>query len=194
MAFLKSRDKSAQNRDIFVKKYWILKFDRIWPNLTWSWLFLGSNFKMSVTPNYLSQIIHKTFVARHLNNILIWWPYLTWPWPWPLLSIRPILLCYFFNRFVSFLAEFGSAAAISSVSVADKAKSDGFGLWPDLNLTCKLLRFFNLLTKYSSRAFVCRLAHLAMGKRSWVRQGRGSEFAPPPAGRVRPNTTAERRL
>ena len=136
---------------------------------------------------------HKTCVARHLN-ILIWWPHLTWPWPRPLLIIRSILICYLLNPLGSLLAEFGLAAVISPVSVADEAKSDVFDLWPDLDLTCDLLSFFfKLHTKYSSRAFVCRLVHLATTTRFWVRQG-GEIRPPPPAGRVRPNTPAGRGL
>ena len=34
------------------------------------------------------------------------------------------------------LAKLGLAAVIIPVSVADKAKSDDFELWPDLDLTC----------------------------------------------------------
>ena len=41
------------------------------------------------------------------------------------------------------MAEFGLTAVISPVSVADKAKSDDFDLWPDLDLTCDLLRKFS---------------------------------------------------
>ena len=40
------------------------------------------------------------------------------------------------------MAEFGLAAIISPVSVADKAKSDDFELGPDLDLTRDLLRVF----------------------------------------------------
>ena len=35
----------------------------------------------------------------------------------------------------SLLASFGLAAVTSPASVADKAKSDDFDLWPDLDLT-----------------------------------------------------------
>ena len=38
------------------------------------------------------------------------------------------------------MAEVGLTAVISPVPVADKAKRDDFGLWPDLDLTCDLLR------------------------------------------------------
>ena len=37
---------------------------------------------------------HKTCVARHSCNVLIWWHYLSWPWPCLLFSIRPMLICY----------------------------------------------------------------------------------------------------
>ena len=51
------------------------------------------------------------------------------------------------------LAEFGVAAAICTVSVADRAKDDDFELWRDLNLTCDLKVFFNfLLKKYPTSA------------------------------------------
>ena len=42
----------------------------------------------------------------------------------------------------SLLAEFGLAAVFCPVSVAVKAKSDDFDLWPNLDLTCDLVRFF----------------------------------------------------
>ena len=63
-------------------------------------------------------------------------------------------------------------------------------MWPFKNF------FFNLLKTYSSRAFVCCLAHLTTATRFWVRQGGGTKSSapPPPAGRVRPNTPAGRRF
>ena len=39
------------------------------------------------------------------------------------------------------LAMLGFAAVVSLVSLADKAKSDDFGLRPDLDLTTDLLRY-----------------------------------------------------
>ena len=65
---------------------------------------------------------------------------LTWPWPWPLFTIRPLPMHYLFLTLRSVLAKFGFAAVISPVSVADKAKSDGSELWPDLDVACGLLR------------------------------------------------------
>ena len=86
---------------------------------------------------------HKTCVARRSCSILIWSPYLTRPWP--LLSIRSILICYLLHPLGSLLAKFGLAAVISPVPVADEAKSDDCDLWSDLDLTCELLIFFNYL-------------------------------------------------
>ena len=64
------------------------------------------------------------------------------PWPWPLLSIEPILLCCLLRPTGGLLAEFGFAAIISPVSVADKAKSDNFDRWPDLGLPCNVFKIF----------------------------------------------------
>ena len=48
----------------------------------------------------------------------------------------------------SLLAKFGFEAVISPVSVADKAKSSDFDLWPDINLIIDLLRnFLNIAQK-----------------------------------------------
>ena len=137
--------------------------------------------------NYASQMTHKTCVARHLNNILIWWPYWNWPWPWPLLSIKSILIWYLLHSLGGLLAECGLTAFISPVSVADKARSDDFDFWPDMWHFKKIC--IKMLKKYSSRSFVCSLAHLATASRSWVRH-RAVSAPPPPAGRFRPNTPA----
>ena len=69
-------------------------------------------------------------------STLIWWPYLTWPWP--LLSIGHILINYLLYPLGSLWTKFGLAAVIISASVANKAKSDDFDLWPDFDLTCDL--------------------------------------------------------
>ena len=131
---------------------------------------------------------HKGCVARHSYNILIRLPYLTWPWPLPI--IRPILIYYLPCPLGRLLAKFVLAAVVSSVSVADKAKSDDFSIWPDLDLTYDLLRFFNFFKKYSSGAFDCPLARLTWAIRSRVRRGGGDRISPqrdvfgriPPAG------------
>ena len=137
---------------------------------------------------------HKTCVARHSCNIFICWPYLTWPWPWPLLSTRAILICYLLHHLGSPFAKFGFAAFISPVSGADKAKSNDFDLWPDLDLTW-IFYIFNSLKKYSLRAFDCRLAHLTTAAGSRVRRGGGGVYLPPGGGGgggVRPETPVGR--
>ena len=52
------------------------------------------------------------------------------------------MICYFLHPLKSLLAKFGFAAVIGPVSVGDKAKSDDFDLWPDLDLTCDILKVF----------------------------------------------------
>ena len=132
---------------------------------------------------------HATCVAQHSCNIVIWWPYLTWLWP--LLSIMSILLCYLLHHLGSLLAIIGFAAVVSPILEASKAKSGDFDLWPDINLTCDLLKIKN--KKYSLRAFDWRLAHLITTAGSRVSR-RGIIFTPPPppatARRVRPETPA----
>ena len=94
--------------------------------------------------------------------------------------MRSTLICYL-HLLESLLAEFGLVAVISPVSVAHKAKSDGFDLGPYLDLTYDLLRkILTLLKKYSSRTFDCRLARLATATRSRVRRGGGLNLTPPP--------------
>ena len=69
-----------------------------------------------------------------------------------LLNIRPTgtyLHGTFFHPLRSLLAKFGFAA-VRSVSVTDKAKSDDF-VWPDLDLTCNL---FNKLVQFPSIVLV----------------------------------------
>ena len=59
----------------------------------------------------------------------------------PLPRLRSIVICYLLHHPGSPLAKFGLAAVISSVSGADKAKSNDFYLRPDLELTCDLKIF-----------------------------------------------------
>ena len=116
-----------------------------------------------------------------------------WSWPWPLNSIRPILIYYLLNSLGSLWAKFVLPAVIGPVSVADKAISTGFDLWHDLDLTCDFWSFFlTSLKNHSSRAFDCRSARLATANRSRVRKGGGR--IRPPAGRLRPNIPAGREL
>ena len=120
----------------------------------------------------------KTCVTQLLNNILIWWPYLTWTWPWSLLSIRSILICYIlFISWEVYWQNLGYQLLLvpSQKLIRWKVTILTF----DLTLTNMWsFKFFKLLKKYSSTAFVCRLAHLATATRSWVRQG--GWICPPP--------------
>ena len=47
--FFESWNNTGQNGHVFVSKFWIRKFDLIWPSLTWNWPFLVSNLEMDVT-------------------------------------------------------------------------------------------------------------------------------------------------
>ena len=149
-------------------------------------------------PSYSTfQMTHKTCVARQTCNIFICWPYLTWPWPWPLLTIRPILTHNFLQPLRSLSAKFGFADIISHISVADKAKSDRFDLWPDLDLACDLLKKFVKIPSESTR-WELSIAASPASLRLLLRElagGRGIFTLPPPlARRVRPETPALRRL
>ena len=74
----------------------------------------------------------RTTLKQHFDLVTLFDLTLTLVWPWPLLSISSMLICYVLHCIGSLLAESGLAAVISPVSVADKAKSDDFDLWPDL--------------------------------------------------------------
>ena len=62
---------TIQDKYVSERKFWIRKLDLIWLELSscqaWKWM---------LWPNFASQMIHKTFVTRHLYNIslcdLIW--------------------------------------------------------------------------------------------------------------------------
>ena len=77
-------EKSGQD-GMFLRKFWISKLDLFCLNLTWHWPFHRPNLKWASQSNSASQVTHKTWVAQHSCSIFIWWPYLTWPWPRPLL-------------------------------------------------------------------------------------------------------------
>ena len=141
----------------------------IWPNLTQFDLKLAfprvtfrnrtlyHNFRLS--PSYFaSQMAHKRCVARHSCKIFISWTFLTSHLSRPLLIIRSILICYLLHAFGSTLAKFELAAVVSPVSVADKSKSDDFDLWPDFDLTCDLLRIFEIVQKVIMESFRLPLA------------------------------------
>ena len=73
-------------------------------------------------------------------------------------------------------ANFGLAAVIGPVSVADKANSDDFDLWLDIYLACDLLRIFKCSKMLSLRVFDCHLARLATATRSRVGGGMGQNM------------------
>ena len=126
--------------------------------------------------NSVSQTNPKTCVAWqwHSCKIYIWWPYLTRPWPWPLLSIQFILICYLLHTLGSLMAKFGIATVLSPISEADEVNSDDFDLWPNIDLTCDLFKIFvNTLNKYLLKAFDLCLTHLTIAADSWVNWGRG---------------------
>ena len=118
----------------FVRKFWVLKFDLIWPDVD-----VSSSQKWMPSWSCTPQMAHKACVALHSCHIFIWWPYLTWPCSGPLLSIRPIFICYLFHPLGSLLSKFGFTTVVGPVLVADE-KSDDSELWPDLDLTCNLFK------------------------------------------------------
>ena len=136
-------DKTGQHRHAFARKFWIWKFDFIWSSLTWHWPSLAQNLEINVTieiyvPNDARNICD-TALMQHFDLVTLFDLALTLA----LLSIRFILICYLVHPLEMSHNEVWVAAFVSSASVADKAKSDNFHLWPDLDLTSHLLIFFS---------------------------------------------------
>ena len=190
-------DETGQGRHAFARKFWFRKFDLIWPSLTSYWPFLRSNLKMNATivfcvPNE-PYIMCYTTIMQHFHLVTL----LDLTLPWPLLTMRPILSRYLLLPLKSLLTRFAFAAVTSRVVVADKTKSNIFGLWPDLELNCDLCKIFFLFIKTYSRAFDCRLAYLATAAGWRVSGGGGVKFTPasaahsagdPSAARVKPHS------
>ena len=98
---------------------------------------------MNVTIEFCVPNDAYTCAARHSCNIFI--VDLIWPdldLDLYLVGIRSILICYLLHHLKSLSAKFGFAAVVSPFSGADKAKSDDFNLWPDLDLTFYLFSIF----------------------------------------------------
>ena len=179
----------------FGRKFWFWKFDLIWPSLTLYQRFLGSNIKINATivfcvPND-SYNLCRTTVGQYFHLVT----FLTWPWAWPLLTIRSLLIRFLLLRLKSLLAKFGFAAVICPVSVAGKAKSDGFDLWPDLDLAWDLLKKIFEISLKSTRSelsIAASQASLRLLVRELAGRGGGQGLPPPPVGRVRPETPVGR--
>ena len=137
--YLSNTEIKLKNLHVFLQKR-ILKFDLIWLGFIFPRVFQ----KWIPPSKCTSHMTHKKCVARHACDIFIWWPYLT-TWPWTLLNLRPILLYYLLHPLGTLLTEFGFAAVISPVSLADKVKSDDlYGL----NLAWLMtFRFFQIPLK-----------------------------------------------
>ena len=139
-------------------------------------LTLGQLWKWVSPSNFTSQITHKSCVTRHSCYIFIWRPHLTWPCPWPVLSL--LFTWQLRHPFSSVFAEFALAAVSGLVSAADKAKRVSFDIWPDLNPTFDLARkFWDCIRIPSLRAYDHCLALLAPPITSEFRQG---AIYPPP--------------
>ena len=136
--------------------------------------------------------------VSHDTTATFWFDNLIWPdidLDLDILSTRSILKRYPFFPLGSLLAMFGLEGVSSPVSVADKAKSDGFAPWPDLGLTRDLLIIFNCSLS-THRELLIAVSPSSL--RPPVRElgfflGGGTESVPL-AGRVRPNTPAGRGL
>ena len=92
---------------------------------------------------------------------------------------------YMLRPLESILAKIRFAALIILVSIADKAKSDDFDLWADLELTCDLFEFFfqNYLENYFLTSFEFCITRLAVNIGFQVsRRGGGAEPALPQRG------------
>ena len=131
---------------------------------------------------------HDTYAFFHLLTLS------TWPWPWYLLRIRPLLIVSLLHPLGRLSENFGFVTGICPVSVADKAKVT--------ILPSACLDFNSGLLKVSSLKSSCwNLSTSASPPRNGhsfgVRQGAGGgvESAPPPlVVRVLPNTPAWRGL
>ena len=84
------------------------------------------------------------------------------------------------------MVEFGLAAVISPVSVSNKAKSDNFVMWPDLDLACDLSRFFlnRLKSTHREFSFAASPSSLRLRARE-IGRGRGKISPPPPPSGAR---------
>ena len=90
-----------------------------------------SDLKWKLTPiKHVSHDTH-TFSFSDLFDLTL-----------PFLTIRPILICHLYVTLRSLWAQFGFAAVISPISLANMAKIDDFDLRSDLDLTCDLLQIF----------------------------------------------------
>ena len=101
-----------------------------------------------------------------------------------------MFIWYILHPFGNVLAKIGFASVINPVFVADRPISDDFELWPDLDPTCDILKFFfNFPKKYSFGAIDCRPVRPATTTRSRIRHG--GKICPTPAvGRRRPQRDA----
>ena len=181
MTFLKSWDKTAQDRHTLVRKIWVFELNQIWRSLTWSWLYLGSNLKINVTIKLCVTYDAYNMCRMTRKQLFDCWPYLTWPWPWPLLSKRSILICYLLHPLGNLLAELGLAVVISPVPVADKAKNDDFELWPDLDLTWPLNKICKNCLKSAHRELSLAASPTSLRPRV-LKLGRGQNPPPPQRG------------
>ena len=84
----------------------------------------------------MKHVSHGTYVTFSFSDLL--WPdhdfdlYLVY---------GPYLCkCYILLSLWILLEKFAFAAIISPVSIVDMARSDDFGIWPDLDLICDILK------------------------------------------------------
>ena len=133
----------------------------VWPTL----IFPHPKFKNECHHGSVFQMALNTCVARHSCNIFVCWPCLTPLWPWPLLTIRSMLICYLphIRRLILLLGE--------------KRWYWPFAIW-----LVTFLRFlFNFPKKYSPRVLDCRPVHLVPVTELRAKRGMRGNIYPPPA-------------
>ena len=117
--FLESWDITGLDRYVLKTNFPVSKFQLFDLNLTWPWVrYENECHHRILRPKWPINVW--TCVTRYLCYISMRWPHLTWPGPWPVLSISLLLTLHLLHPFSSILPGFGPAAVSGLVSAADK--------------------------------------------------------------------------
>ena len=179
----------AKITDFLIKTKWdgsMLSKKKCWNGIfgligsSWHWRFVRSDLKMNVSIEfYIPNLILIPFVIGPFCNILIRWPYLTWPWYWPLHSIMLLFTWHITHALRGTLAIFGFA--LLSFPCRQRIRRKGKVLTFDLTLilfVTSLRNFSRSPLKYLLKAFDCNATSPDW---QWplVRQLRSGQICPP---------------